>query len=65
MKKKNNKRVGYTKISHKGNVYYFNRTVADYDEYVSTYGERVLVDESGKVTHSTIADIEAWREEKP
>ena len=58
------KKKGHTKFTHRGNDYYLSGIWADYDEYTSPDGIRILVDESGKVTHSTIADIEAWREEK-
>ncbi len=53
------------KISHRGNDYYMGDPYgAEYVEYESLDGERILVDQHGKPTHSTIADIEAWQDEK-
>jgi len=57
------KRTGQ-RINYKGNDYYLTGTLAGYDVYEHSDGERILVDESGEVTHSTIADIIAWRDEK-
>ena len=58
------KKKGHSKINHRGNDYYLSGIWADYDEFTSADGERILVDEKGKVTHSSLADIEAWNDEK-
>ena len=58
------KKKGHTKKTYRGNDYYLSGIWADYDEYTSVDGEKILVDEKGHVTHSSIADIEAWNDEK-
>lgn len=54
----------HSKIIHNGMMYWFLRTAAGYDEYVDCTGERIFVDDTGHITHSTIADIIAWSDDK-
>ena len=56
---------GTSKIMVDSTPYYFTREIANYNEFTNPEGtERILVDNKGKVTHSTMADIIAWNDDK-
>ena len=56
--------INHSRIDIDGIAYYFTGKFVDYDMYEGIDGNIALVDDKGHVTHSSIADIIAWKDAK-